>query len=174
MANLVQTSATSPDSVLRGRPERIYVIVLLAGTAMLAFSILFCLGLLAASFYYDGQAAAWIDIFMIVLASAGAITVMICIWYDIVFARSWQFRLDASELTVHYGFLWDTDRAIPRSRVHYTDIASTPLHRYFGVVNLALFTPGSPRPAAVVPCITPEMAATLRTALDTDPAAPAR
>jgi uncharacterized protein len=77
----------------------------------------------------------------------------------------WRYSLRDEDVLVRFGVLWRTRRSVPRLRVQHVDISSGPVDRWFGLVQLGLYTAGSMGAAATIPGLTPEEAETLREAL---------
>lgn len=155
------------DDALEGRPERGHLAVLLLGTAILALVLGLGVGGLAYAWWTaDLENRAFYGLLLTPAAIGWAAAIPLAALYDVLLARSWRFRLEPDGLVAEYGVYVAVRRIIPRARVQYADLTSTPLQRRLDVVDLALFTPGDARPALIVPCIRPQTAERIRIALD--------
>ena len=158
--------------MLSSRPEKSHLLILLIATVSFNLCLIFFNVVFFVVFEYkmeDGQSVArhialWGTLSTVIILA-------VCLWHNVAIARSWSFDVSQQGLTARYGFVVHYERSIPVSRIQYTDVMSSPAHRYFGVVDLAIFTPGAMLPVIKVPCLTPERAQHLRDMLDPDHAA---
>jgi membrane protein YdbS with pleckstrin-like domain len=88
-----------------------------------------------------------------------------CAVYSMLRYASWGYVLRELDVVIQSGVWWKVRRCIPRSRVQHVDIASGPLDRAFGLVEVHLFTAGASGAVAQIPGLSPEAAEHLRAAL---------
>jgi hypothetical protein len=57
--------------------------------------------------------------------------------------RRTRYRLDAQGLHIRRGVWWQSEIAVPRSRVQHTDVTQGPLERVWGLSTLVVHTAGT-------------------------------
>lgn len=65
--------------------------------------------------------------------------------------RNWRYEVREYDIVLQWGVFWRTNRSIPRDRVQHVDVNSGPLDRRFGLVQVQLYTAGSPGAVGTIP-----------------------
>jgi membrane protein YdbS with pleckstrin-like domain len=77
----------------------------------------------------------------------------------------WGYQVRELDVVIESGVWWRTRRCVPRARVQHVDIASGPIDRSLGLVNVELFVAGGIGAVASIPGLSPHAAEALREAL---------
>lgn len=76
--------------------------------------------------------------------------------------RAWGYGLTPEELILKWGVFWRTFRVVPRVAIQHIDINQGPLDRYFGLVQVVVYTAGAAHAVATIPGLTQREAEELR------------
>jgi membrane protein YdbS with pleckstrin-like domain len=85
--------------------------------------------------------------------------------HPILLFRSWRWRLDASALVTHYGWLWRKEHAVPLDRIQHVDVDSGPIDRVFAISTVTVYTAGSGHASLEIPGLSCDDAHRLRDTL---------
>lgn len=66
------------------------------------------------------------------------------------------------DVLIASGVVWRRRQSVPRMRIQHVDVASGPIDRRFGVVNLTMYTAGTGEADATIPGLLPADAEALR------------
>lgn len=100
----------------------------------------------------------WIPL---VVAVAGIIGFIWAWWFIGRRQKSWAYSEREDDLLVTRGFMFRRLVIVPYGRMQLVDVAAGPLERYFGIAKLQLHTAAATTDA-VIPGLTPDIAAALR------------
>lgn len=81
--------------------------------------------------------------------------------------KAWRYGLTPEELIMRWGVFWKTFRVVPRVAIQHIDINQGPLDRYFGIVQVVVYTAGHGHAVATIPGLTQNEAEELRQYLST-------
>lgn len=87
--------------------------------------------------------------------------------------KAWGYGLTPDELILRWGVFWKTFRVVPRVAIQHIDINQGPLDRYFGLVQVVVYTAGAAQAVATIPGLTQREADELRVYLATTALEPA-
>lgn len=76
--------------------------------------------------------------------------------------KEWRYGLTPDELIMRWGVFWKTFRIVPRVAIQHIDINQGPLDRYFGLVQVVVYTAGAAHAVATIPGLTQAEAEELR------------
>ncbi len=79
--------------------------------------------------------------------------------------RAWGYGITPEELILRWGVFWKTFRVVPRVAIQHIDINQGPLDRYFGLVQVVVYTAGAAQAVATIPGLTQREAEELRSYL---------
>ena len=107
--------------------------------------------------------------FSVFVAGATAAFFGICGAADALRAKAWRRRFSlvvgADFVVLRQGIWWRREAYLARARVQYVDVRQSPLHRYFGLATLVIFTAGAQLPAIRLEGIAIDTALDLRAVL---------
>lgn len=81
--------------------------------------------------------------------------------------KAWRYGTTPEELILRWGVFWRTFRIVPRVAIQHIDINQGPLDRYFGLVQVVIYTAGASSAVATIPGLTQSEADELRRYLAT-------
>ena len=95
----------------------------------------------------------------------GLVASVLLVWLVWLAARSFavfHYAIREWDVLIASGVLWRRRQSVPRMRIQHVDVASGPIDRRFGVVNLTMYTAGTGEADATIPGLLPEDAEMLR------------
>lgn len=127
------------------------------------FEAVFLTGLAVAAEILWSPAERWIGLNVIPLGTLIFVPFVIraLIWPRFRY-RAWSLALRPRVLVLNEGVLFRVQRTIPRARIQHLDIHSGPIARWFGIVEVTIFTAGYGLANARIPGLLPEEAEALR------------
>lgn len=97
------------------------------------------------------------------VSAPGALVLLVgLVWYARRSYAAFFYAVREWDVLIASGIVWRRRQSVPRMRIQHVDVASGPIDRRFGVVNLTMYTAGTGEADATIPGLLPGEAEALR------------